>query len=207
MWCCGWAAWSYPAGHQDTSQPTPAQPSPAQPRHPSVHLQTAAGEAAVSLFMETRVDGSRYYQHQIRAAPVQCAGHILPVTTLSLVTTHHIHTEILLMTITYLQSAESAYLLRTPLIKTIDKAHDRHTSNIASSPNNWSYRNIFLASHGCCGSHCSCRSPSALFPFTTSDRALKLYCHQPPCCCCHRNTRTFQTFTFSLCLVSSWSLS
>ena len=115
-------------------QPSPAQPSPAQPsqpRHPSVHLQTAAGEAAVSLFMETRVDGSRYYQHQIRAAPVQCAGHILPVTTLSLVTTHHIHTEILLMTITYLQSSESAYLLRTPLIKTIDKAHDRHTSNIA----------------------------------------------------------------------------
>ena len=67
------------------TQANPAQPSPAQTRHPSVHLQTAAGEAAVSLFMETRVDGSRYYQHQIRAAPVQCAGHIL------LVTTHHIH--------------------------------------------------------------------------------------------------------------------
>ena len=79
----------WPSGHKPAHS-SPAQPS--QPRHPSVHLQTAAGEAAVSLFMETRADGSRYYQHQIRAAPVQCAGHILPVTTLSLVTTHHSNT-------------------------------------------------------------------------------------------------------------------
>ena len=60
---CGWAAWSYPADHQDfrtqgsPAKPSPAQPSPAQPRQPCVHLQCAAGQAAVSLFMETRVDG------------------------------------------------------------------------------------------------------------------------------------------------------
>ena len=40
-----------------TSGHKAAQPSPAQPRQPCVHLQCAAGQAAVSLFMETRVDG------------------------------------------------------------------------------------------------------------------------------------------------------
>ena len=44
------------SGHK-AAQPSPAQPSPAQPRQPCVLLQCAAGQAAVSLFMETRVDG------------------------------------------------------------------------------------------------------------------------------------------------------
>ena len=76
-----------------TSGHKAAQPSPAQTAvcPPPVCSRTGG---SFSVYGNTS-GWRRYYQHQIRAAPVQCsgqgAGHILSVTTLSLVTTHHIH--------------------------------------------------------------------------------------------------------------------
>ena len=131
----------WPSGHKP-AQPSPAQlspagpaspaqPSPAQPAQTPVCPPPDCSRRGGSFSVYGNTSGWLEILSASDTCGVQRAGHILLVTTLSLVTTHHIHTEILLMTITYLQSAESAYLLRTPLIKTIDKAHDRHASNIA----------------------------------------------------------------------------
>ena len=121
----------WPSGHKPAHS-SPAQPSPAQPAQTPVCPPPDCSRRGGSFSVYGNTSGwlEILSASDTCSACAACRPHPV-VTTLSLVTTHHIHTEILLMTITYLQSAESAYLLRTPLIKTIDKAHDRHTSNIA----------------------------------------------------------------------------